>query len=60
MAVGLNVYRLVLRLESPVALPTRRARLGYLGAPNYIPATTLRGALITALYREGMVDENAL
>ncbi|MEM1999740.1 MAG: hypothetical protein QXO30_01735 [Candidatus Caldarchaeum sp.] len=56
----LSVYKIVLKLESPVALPTRRARLGYLGTPQHIPAATLRGSVLTALYREGLVNEDFL
>lgn len=60
MVVGLNVYNLRLRLESPVALPVRRARQGYLGVPSTIPATTLRGATITALYNKGALNSQAI
>ncbi|MEN3047880.1 MAG: hypothetical protein ABDH63_03755 [Candidatus Caldarchaeales archaeon] len=60
MVMGLKVYRVRLRFESPVALPTRRARLGYLGVPRYVPASTLRGAIVSSLYREGHIDEDRL
>lgn len=60
MALGLNVYKLYLRLESPVALPLRRARMGYLGLPPFIQATTLRGAIITALMQERILDRESV
>ncbi|MDW8360480.1 MAG: hypothetical protein RMK31_07875, partial [Candidatus Caldarchaeum sp.] len=60
MAMDLNVYKIRLVFESPVALPFRRARLGYLGIPKHIPAATLRGSVIAALYRERMIDEKRM
>jgi len=53
----LKIYKIRLVLLSPVVIPSRRTRTGYLGSLDYIPASTLRGAVVSAMYREGVIGE---
>ena len=53
---SVKVLEIRLRLESPLILTRRRTATGFLSPLRYIPSTTLRGALVTALYREGYLD----
>lgn len=45
---------------SPTIITERRSVRGFLKALDYIPASTLRGAVISELYRRGIVDEGFL
>ena len=58
--MGLNIYKVRVVLLTPAVIPSRRARTGYLGSLDYIPASTLRGALVSAMYRDGIVSEDFL
>ena len=52
----MRVYELIVRLRSPAIITSRTGSRGYVKPMNYIPGTTLRGAIITALYNEGAID----
>lgn len=54
----LKFFELNLELLSPAIVATRRTKTGYVaGDKDYIPSSTLRGAILTALYRDGKLDE---
>ena len=55
-----RIIEVKLTLKSPAILAERRSASGFLGALNYIPAPTLRGAVLTSLYVRGEVDEKRL
>ncbi|MEM2256986.1 MAG: hypothetical protein QXJ47_06235 [Candidatus Caldarchaeum sp.] len=57
---AVKIWEIRLRLESPLILTRRRTETGFLNPLRYIPSTTLRGALVTALYREGILDAGQL
>lgn len=57
---SVKVWEVRLRLESPLILTRRRTETGFLNPLKYIPSTTLRGALVSALYREGYLDAKGL
>lgn len=47
-------------LLSPAIVVSRVTRSGYVRPLDYIPGSTLRGALLTALYRLGYIEERQL
>ncbi|MEM3986479.1 MAG: hypothetical protein QXR39_06890 [Candidatus Methanomethylicia archaeon] len=49
----MKFYKIKIKLDSPTIIPERRIERGYKGCLDYIPSTTLRGALITSLYLNG-------
>ena len=55
-----RVVEVKITLRSPTILPERRSASGYVGTLNYIPPTTLRGAILTALYMQGKIGEEKL
>ena len=55
-----RIVEVKLTLKSPAILAERRSASGFLGAFDYIPASTLRGAILTSLYVEGKVNEDTL
>ncbi|NHV97922.1 MAG: hypothetical protein HA494_09105 [Thaumarchaeota archaeon] len=55
-----RVVEVKITLRSPTILPERRSASGYIGTLNYIPPTTLRGAILTALYLQGKIGEEKL
>lgn len=56
----LRVWDVRLKTESPMVLVRRRTSAGFAAPLRYIPSTTLRGAVITALYREGVFDRQRI
>ena len=50
----------LIELVSPAVLASRRTERGYLSPLSYIPATTLRGAILSSLYYSGILDEDYL
>jgi len=44
------------RLQSPAIVTTRRTERGFVRPADHIPGSTLRGAILSALYREGKLD----
>jgi hypothetical protein len=55
-----RVVEVKVTLRSPTILPVRRSAAGYVGTLGYIPPTTLRGAILTALYMQGKIGEEKL
>ena len=55
-----RIVEVKLILKSPTILSERRSALGYLGILNYIPPTTLRGAILTSLYTQEKIGEEKL
>ncbi|MEM0235128.1 RAMP superfamily CRISPR-associated protein [Thermofilum sp.] len=49
-----------LEILSPTIVTERRSLRGFLKALDYIPASTLRGAILSELYRRGIVKESFL
>jgi hypothetical protein len=45
-----------IRLESPAIITTRRTERGFVKPSESIPGSTLRGAIVTALLREGRIS----
>lgn len=58
VVMDLRFYDIVFTLRSPAIVTKRLTERGFLSPLNYIPATTLRGALISALYGMGAVDRD--
>lgn len=54
----MRFYKIKVKLDSPTIIPERRVERGYKGCLDYIPSTTLRGALITSLYLNGYIKLN--
>jgi len=55
-----RIVEVKLTLKSPTILSERRSASGYLGTLDYIPPTTLRGAVLTSLYTQGKIREEKL
>jgi hypothetical protein len=56
MALAMRFFRISVSLHSPAIVTKRRTATGFLGALDHIPASTLRGAVISALYWNGVVN----
>ena len=56
----MKFYEITFRLLSPAIISARRTGRGYLLPLSYIPASTLRGAILTHLYWRGVLDEEGL
>lgn len=54
----MKFFKIKFELLSPTIITERKSRTGFLKTPRYIPASTLKGAIIAELYRSGVVDEN--
>ena len=50
----------LIELLSPAILTSKRTERGYLSPLSYIPATTLRGAILSSLYYSDILDEDYL
>jgi len=57
---SLEFLEVEITLESPAILASRATRSGYLKPLSYISGSTLRGAILTALYYRGYVDQDYL
>jgi len=57
---SLEFLEVEITLKSPAILASRVTGSGYLKPLNYIPGSTLRGALLTALYYQGYVNQDHL
>jgi len=53
----MRLYEARLVLRSPAIITLRRTERGYVKPPSFIPGSTLRGALVTALGREGLLSQ---
>ncbi|MEM1515734.1 MAG: hypothetical protein QXO15_07900 [Nitrososphaerota archaeon] len=51
---------IILEILSPTIVTERRSLRGFLKVPNYIPALTLRGAILSELYRRGIIGKDFL
>lgn len=51
---------ITLEMLSPAVIVERRSLRGFLKALDYIPASTLRGAILSELYRMGVVKDDFL
>jgi len=56
----LRIWDVKLKIESPMVIARRRTSSGFADPLRYIPSTTLRGAIISALYREGIIDRQRI
>lgn len=56
----MKFYELRFKLISPACVTFKRTERGFLSTLNYIPASTLRGALISGLYWRNALDEESL
>jgi hypothetical protein len=52
----MRFYEARIKILSPTIIPGRRVERGYKGQLNYIPSTTLRGAILTSLYTHGYIS----
>jgi len=57
---GFRFYEVRLELETPAVIPLRITRTGYLEPATIIPGATLRGAVITSLYSNGLISPTVL
>ncbi len=57
---SLKFLEVEIKLLSPTIIPSKMTRNGYIRPLDYIPGSTLRGALLTALYRLGYVDDETI
>jgi len=55
-----KLYEVRLVLKSPAIITRRRTERGYIRPLEYIPGSTLRGAIVTALFRAGLLGEEDL
>ncbi|MEM1522867.1 MAG: hypothetical protein QXU69_07565 [Thermofilaceae archaeon] len=55
-----RLYEARLVLKSPAIVTARRTERGYVRPHSYIPGSTLRGAILTALYRAGKLGRDDL
>jgi len=56
----LQFFELEIELLSPAIVASRITRSGYIRPLDYVPGSTLRGALLAALYRYGYVGADIL
>ncbi|MEM2169775.1 MAG: RAMP superfamily CRISPR-associated protein [Candidatus Nezhaarchaeales archaeon] len=56
----MNFLEIILEVLSPTIITERRTLRGFLKVPNFIPASTLRGAILSELYRRGVIEEDFL
>jgi hypothetical protein len=56
----LRFREIYFRLKSPAIVTERRTERGYKGALSYIPASTLRGALLSSLFYHGGLSVDRL
>ncbi|MEM1990860.1 MAG: hypothetical protein QW782_09570, partial [Candidatus Bathyarchaeia archaeon] len=54
------ILEIMLEILSPTIITERRSLRGFLKTLNYIPASTLRGAILSELYRNGIVGDDFL
>ncbi|MEM0049617.1 MAG: hypothetical protein QW424_07045 [Candidatus Bathyarchaeia archaeon] len=54
------ILEIVLEILSPTIITERRSLRGFLKTLDYIPASTLRGAILSELYRNGIVGDDFL
>jgi len=47
-----------IKLKSPTIIPSKRTREGYVKPLNYLPGSTIRGAVISSLYVEGFLSDD--
>jgi hypothetical protein len=60
VVMGMKFYELHFKLISPANITFKKTEKGFLSALKYIPASMLRGALISSLYWKGALDEELL
>lgn len=58
--MGMKFLEIEFQFKSPAIVTSRRTATGFLTVLRYIPASTLRGATISGLYRDGTVDNDFL
>ncbi|MCS7105586.1 MAG: hypothetical protein NZ954_08530 [Thermofilaceae archaeon] len=56
----MTLYEARLLLKSPAIVTVRKTERGYVKPSSFIPGSTLRGAILTALYRAGSMKEQDL
>ncbi len=52
----MKLYEVRLKLKSPAIITSRRTERGFVRPPPWIPGSTIRGAILTALLRDGRID----
>ncbi|MEM2544872.1 MAG: hypothetical protein QXJ49_01600, partial [Nitrososphaerota archaeon] len=58
--VAMRVYEVRVKILSPTIITRRKTENGFLGPLDYIPAQTLRGAVVSSLFMEGLMDRNRM
>lgn len=58
--MGMKFYEIYFKLMSPANITFKRTEKGFLSTLKYIPASMLRGALVSSLYWEGALSEELL
>ena len=56
----MRLIEVKVRLESPAIISSKRTKEGYVRPLRYLPGSTLRGAVISSLYVEGLLNEEDL
>jgi len=54
------ILEIILEILSPTIITERRSPRGFLKTLDYIPASTLRGAILSELYRNGIIGDDFL
>lgn len=53
----MRFFKLAFRLSSPAIVTERRTATGFKSPLRYVPGTMLRGALLSALFRQGLLSK---
>ncbi|MCX8170016.1 MAG: hypothetical protein N3D72_02885, partial [Candidatus Methanomethyliaceae archaeon] len=58
--MALNFLKILFKMISPAIITSRVSRTGFLKPLEFIPASMLKGAIISQLYRNGAIDASSL
>lgn len=56
----MRLIEVKIKLKSPAIISSKRTKEGYVKPLRYLPGSTLRGAVISSLYAEGLLNEKDL
>ena len=56
----MRIVEIYLSLKSPAIITERRTEHGFKSIDDYIPSSTVRGAILASLYYHGLVDKATL